>query len=708
MSRISGGYNLGGATVWIAGDNSRLKAAVSEAKQITADASRLVITVGFKIDTARLRSDLNSAMGNMSVRVPVTLDLSQARQQLASLGMGSGGGTGIIPYGASSPNFSMMMQQSANSIVSGMQPSSSPNWSYLMRGGASSGGGGGGGSGGGGGRGYGIRPMAAAYLAFRGVGQLAEAYSDQFVRPGLTMKYDGVAAAARENLASVKSGIGGIGYYARDAFTILSRIDRPDFARGAGLRTDEERLHQAEQAVASIDSGERIDENRNAVRLARQQATGAGLLGRSAITNRFSLETSNTNLEAGNAIRRIASSKTLSAGEIDFEGKSITQKRDADNAATSAKETAALRAYDAEQLSEIRSTSRQIIAIKQEASNEQIGFTQGSIAKERAVLKSGLDAELQEVRDTIQRMKDEGASPGAIGAQQAKLAALQTAGQARLQVQNDIINREGSEVLQGNMAGAQAASQAGAGNVRGAAQTRLGESQRRELTASIRKYGLFSRQTQWLQVQQVAEYAGLNAGYSRSDSASIASSNAGAIVAGLSAGQNTFAAQTTSFDATTAEQLQAMRNNGEPTNVINAKAAERAAQRSALVAEQQRSRASINLGIDTRIGAAGAEGSGFGAVASLISRIGNMKQELIEAQPEFRGSIRGAQRSELTALQRESLRPRNYAGAFDVHHDVTGGPSGKGSEEARLLAVIAEYLKTISDNSGKGETSRFN
>ncbi len=683
--------------VTIGGNTAPLRAAVAEAKQIATDASKIVANVTVKIDTVKLRTELQSAAQGLSLRVPVVLDLTQARSQLAQLGMGGAGGGQIIPYGASSPNFSMMIQQSANSIVSGLQPQSSPNWSYLMRPGAAAGGGAGGGNAGGG-RAFGLfRPLAAGYLALRGAQNLARAYDREFIAPGETARYEGELAAKRLILSNARADENdGLGHFVRSLGPVQDIFGT----------NDEQRRRVAEQDVAKLEMRDRNDvRTRDTIRASRATSI-AGLRGRAEIVGRFDNRVADIAQDARGERIKAKDEASLKGISPDSEVKSITDRELAQKSQARAEEKAALKRFDDEEAAEVRSSAREITSIRAEAANAQISLTQGSMAGQRAALKAGLDAEIQAVKDAIQKMRDAGAGTGVIAAEEGKLAALESAKKVKIDVQNQLLAREGKQFIASEKSSGRVASLSAAANPRAAAKASLSGRLDPELTNAIRKYGIFSPEVKALEEANKNKFAELDAGYSRSDTASIASSKAGARVAGLRAGQNNFLAEQTQFDATTAEQLQAMRNAGDPLDVINAKAAERASQRATLLSEQGRSRSRIVGGLNTRVSAADAEGKGFGAVAGLIGRIGGMREELSEAQPEFRGQIVAAQTAELRAMQQEATRPRNYATSFDVHHDVVGGPSGNGGEQVTYLKAIAEYMKLLLDKSGN--SARYN
>lgn len=148
-------------------------------------------------DAAAFPAELKSAMKGMALEIP--LAISATNLQLAydkavksitvspinvpvnfvpggMPGMGGMGGAGGLPTGASSPNLAYYFGQLQQSIASTV-PTSSPNWSYLMRnqgGGPGGGGAPGAGAGGGGG---GMGGMFRVMMGIHGIMALGNEFS---------------------------------------------------------------------------------------------------------------------------------------------------------------------------------------------------------------------------------------------------------------------------------------------------------------------------------------------------------------------------------------------------------------------------------------------------------------------------------------------------------------------------------------------------
>lgn len=131
--------------------NLRRERAIADYKAMVAEmraegqklsSAPVQVQVTFKIDP-QAQAKLNAAVAKITVS-PIVIPVTFAPGPMPG---GVPGGVGL-PFGASSPNFSMMLAQQAQQIVQGLAPTSSPNWSYLMGGrggpGAAPGGAGGG------------------------------------------------------------------------------------------------------------------------------------------------------------------------------------------------------------------------------------------------------------------------------------------------------------------------------------------------------------------------------------------------------------------------------------------------------------------------------------------------------------------------------------------------------------------------------------
>lgn len=115
--------------------------------------------------------------------------------------------------------------------------------------------------------------------------------------------------------------------------------------------------------------------------------------------------------------------------------------------------------------------------------------------------------------------------------------------------------------------------------------------------------------------------------------------------------------------------------------------------------------AAADRSANTRVGIANASGNNQNQLAGVIGMIGQMREEMIAQEnslrPDLAGKLATVQRAELGSIQKQVLRPNQYATEFDPLREARGGPGGEsGKEVTELLKAIAEYLKEIKDKGG--------
>ncbi len=157
-------------------------------------------------------------------------------------------------------------------------------------------------------------------------------------------------------------------------------------------------------------------------------------------------------------------------------------------------------------------------------------------------------------------------------------------------------------------------------------------------------------------------------------------------------------AELADFDENT-KQILAKTDERERKAVTSARAQER----SAIVQNQKQNRENLNASLDTRAAQAKAAGNNEGQLAGVIGTISGFKSELRNAQKEDRGKIASTQTAELESIQKQILRPRQYASEFDVGREAVGGAGGEtGKEMVDILGLIRDYLKIIKDKPAGG------
>jgi hypothetical protein len=703
---LSGGYNMGGATVYLAGDTSKLRAAVAEAKTIVADVSKIVANIGFKIDIQKAQGELRAATANVQLRLPVELDFTNARAQLAAfqnqmrIAMpGGGGGPGPGP--------------GSNGVAVGGGTAAGGRGGGLLRMGTL----------------RGVSTVGVAMEANRLITgneeyKVAQILADNDQGKQLQLMLDrrremrsgyltGIPTRIVEGLRYGHSfGIGGTesNKTSEELEQEIAHIQVD--ARKIDARTEQMRMVGDRQKAAISESEQLQHRYRIAERTVGKTSAESRVVGAEESLSEFDKKMEQ--IPRSGRIAEIGEGRKALVSEVKLAEK---------EAATAGEQ-------------EIRDSQRRIESIVSEGADARLRLTKGSLAAENEEFRRGLNQEIQSQRDAVATLQAAGASQWRVGLAKNQLAAESASANERIAAREASQLRDSQQaataisgetrVIASHTKGTQLSA---AGQGRAAMQQRL-QTEYEQINAKYQpqiqamedKYGkvgmLYKPDYNAMIERRNAEVARAKA-ESQADQVRLGfedkqfavTTGSRIVSANLRIGNNPMAADLVDFDAETKNRLASMRAPGSTYTGEQIKAEQdaRLADRALLVKQQKEDLSKLQYRLDARSKAAYAQGQGFEHVAAVAERIGDMKSELIGAPAQLRPRIEQTQIAEIKAIEQEMTRPRNYAGSFDPRHDVTGGPSGMGgTQELQVLNMMAGYLKELTGLLNKDTAARFN